>query len=120
MIRLFVYGTLKRGFCREHYLSDSSFIGVADTVAAYRLLDCGDYPALVTDGQSSIRGELYDVTEAKMSILDRVECVEFGLYQRATIQLANGSDAITYVYLQRTDDLAEIGNEWTRQRRAST
>ena len=49
MVRVFLYGTLKRGGCRSHVLKDQRFLGEAMTVPKYRMYDTGSYPALVED-----------------------------------------------------------------------
>lgn len=111
---LFVYGTLKRGFCRERFLASAKYLGNAETIPAYRLLDCGAYPALVDGGTTSIVGELYEVDESTMRTLDDVEGVDEGLYARREVRLADGRAVIAYLYTERTEGLQELGREWLR------
>ena len=112
---VFVYGTLKRGFCRESALSAQKFLGTARTAPAYRLFDLGSYPGLVpsNDG-ASIDGELYEVDELCLAELDDIEGVNQGLYGRESVKLLapwSNDSALTYIYLQSTDGYAEI-NSW--------
>lgn len=115
MTRLFVYGTLKRGFCRQSYLAHEQFVSTAWTLPNYQLLDCGSYPALIGNGQNEIVGELYDVSEKTMLILDGVEGVDEGLYARGDVELSDGSIAVAYFYTFPTEGLPDIGSEWTRK-----
>jgi len=117
MHRVFVYGTLKKGFCRHHALSRQNFLGVATTQAEYKLLDLGDYPGLVSsDDGESIAGELYEVDEACLQNLDVIEGVAVGLYARKSIRLLspwNDEPAIAYIYLPSTTGYPEI-QQWTQ------
>ncbi|MEO1996787.1 MAG: gamma-glutamylcyclotransferase family protein, partial [Planctomycetaceae bacterium] len=87
-MRLFVYGTLKRGRSRAHYLRGATLLGRAVTRPLYRLVACGDYPGLVPwQPGTPIQGELWEVTQQCLQILDQVEGVPSNLYQRAEVQL---------------------------------
>jgi len=112
MQRVFVYGTLKRGFARHYALSTQTFLGPATTRAGFRLYNLGSYPGLVRceDG-ASIEGELYDVDDSCLEKLDVIEGVDQGLYRRDVVQLLDpwiDEPALTYIYLQSTDGYAEI------------
>ena len=115
-MRIFTYGTLKRGHRLHGHLAGQSYLGEAQTVPEFRLHNCGWYPALVesSDGRS-IRGELWDVDEATLEQLDEVEEVGSGLYERRLICLQPPFDdlpAIAYVYLRDVTGLPDCGNEW--------
>lgn len=115
-MRLFTYGTLKRGHRLHGHLAAQSYLGEAQTLPEFRLLNCGWYPALVesSDGRS-IRGELWDVDEATSELLDEVEEVGSGLYERRLISLQPPFDdslAIAYVYLQDVTGFSDCGDEW--------
>lgn len=73
---VFVYGTLMRGFGNHGLLAGATYLGPAGTAAAWRLLDLGAFPALVSapDGFAApVRGELYRVDGATLAALDRLE-----------------------------------------------
>lgn len=115
-IRLFVYGTLKRGHRLHSHLKGQSYLGEGQTLPEFRLLNCGWYPALVEseDGRS-ICGEVWQVDNETLKRLDEVEDVGSGLYERREISLLAPFDdaaAITYVYLQDVTGLADCGDEW--------
>lgn len=115
-MRLFTYGTLKRGHRLSCHLAGQTYLGDARTLPEFRLHNCGWYPALVesSDGRA-IRGELWDVDETTMNRLDEVEDVGSGLYERRLIQLLPPFDdlpAIAYVYLQDVTGLPDCGDEW--------
>jgi len=116
---IFVYGTLKRGFCRSHNLADQTFLEPAITVSRYLMYDCGEYPALVVDSKEGIRihGELWRVTDENLTLLDQVEGVAENWYAREVIQLE--TPVITervqaYFYLGEVNHLPRCGDNWTR------
>lgn len=115
MHRVFVYGTLKRGFRRHHALEAQKFLGPATTTTGFCLFDLGSYPGLIrTDNGISIEGELYEVDDSCLVELDVIEAVDQGLYGRESIQLLAPWDdgpALTYIYLQSTEGHAEI-SQW--------
>ena len=112
--RLFVYGSLKRGFAHHRELLGASLEGETRTMPNYRLVRHGDYPALVEGGSAAVSGEVYRVGVELLERLDVFEgCPE--LYQRGRVLLADGSDALAYLI---TPALAatcpEIpGGQWT-------
>lgn len=115
-MRLFVYGTLKRGHRLHGCLTGQRYLGQALTLPEFKLLNCGWYPALVESGDGrAIRGELWEVDAATLKRLDEVEEVDSGLYERREISLQSPFDdapAIAYVYLQDTTALTDCGDEW--------
>ncbi len=115
-VRLFVYGTLKRGHARAHYLNAQQFLGPAMTCPLYRLVNCGDYPGLVRwQPGEAIQGELWQVTGKCLQILDQVEGVASNLYQRAEVALLQPQHAgpvFTYLYQPDATDLPSCGTCW--------
>lgn len=75
--KVFVYGTLKRGFPNHHYMAGSTFICEAQTVDAYPLVVGGRWftPYLMPEQGSGqpVKGELWEVPEAVMPALDELE-----------------------------------------------
>ncbi len=119
-VKLFVYGTLKQGFCRNSYLNGQQFLGTARTTANYRLFDCGSYPGLVTasairvDGLP-VKGEVWCVDAACLAILDEVEAVGEGLYRRERVELESPFDGMyieTYFFNRSTNGLRDCGAYW--------
>jgi len=117
--KLFVYGTLKRGYCRAHALAGQRFLGTARTTSKYRLYDCGDYPGLVraADGKRgrSIVGELWNIDESCLPVLDEMEGVSAGLYERAAVHLQpphDGEYVVSYFYRRSVQGLRDCGSHW--------
>ncbi len=118
---VFVYGTLKRGDCRHQFLAGSKFLGLATTAAGYRLFDLGEYPAMVEDaGGGQIEGELYEVSDATLRVLDDVEGVADVLYTRRAVALApppQYESADAYLYLGSVTGKKELLFRWDVPRR---
>ena len=115
-IRVFVYGTLKRGDSRHHWLDGQRFLGLATTLPRYRMYNVGTYPGLIespNDGLA-IRGEVWEVTPECLTTLDDVEGIDEGLYRRDVIQLEAGSFGTVqaYFYLQSVTGCPDCGEEW--------
>jgi gamma-glutamylcyclotransferase (GGCT)/AIG2-like uncharacterized protein YtfP len=74
-VRLFVYGTLKRGGRYHDELRGAAFLGEATTGPGYELVRLGEYLALVETGKDpdSVTGELFEVPEALLASLDEFE-----------------------------------------------
>lgn len=115
---VFVYGSLRRGEHNHRLLVDvgARYVKAARTPPHYRLLDLGSYPAAVRDGATALVGEVYDVDDAGMVELDRLEGVP-RLYRRALVGLQDGTDAVIY-----TMDTAQVvgrrevaGGDWVRR-----
>lgn len=96
MIRVFVYGSLKRRGRHHSELGGARFERIATTEAGYRLVLQGEYPALARGGTDVVHGEVFLVSEAALVQLDRFEDVP-RLYQRESVRLDDGSDAQAYV-----------------------
>ena len=86
---IFVYGTLKSGFHRSNVLSSQRYIGVAKTVPHFEMYHYGTYPAMIEKFQSgtSVYGELYEVDDKTLAVLDEIECVSSNLFNLKQIEL---------------------------------
>lgn len=90
--RVFVYGSLKRGFGNSHYLRGSAYRGEARTTAGgYRMVSLGSFPAVVRaeDGEP-VQGEVYEVNAETFASLDRLEGHP-GFYRREVVQTSRGA-----------------------------
>lgn len=68
---LFAYGSLRYGFELHGLLKNSRFVGLAFT-EGYKMYDVGSYPGVVK-GEGVIYGEVYEIDDETLSILDKVE-----------------------------------------------
>ena len=93
---MFIYGTLKRGFVRHYALREQRYIGIARTQPQYAMYGYGGYPALVdktlaeasgVNAENRIFGELYEVDDACVIELDKIEGTDKGLFERREIAL---------------------------------
>jgi len=96
MPRIFVYGTLKRGFSNAVHLADAVFEGPAVTAHGYALHIVSGYPALSRSESGVVHGELYQVSADHLQRLDDFEGVPEA-YLREVITLGDGSEAHAYV-----------------------
>jgi gamma-glutamylcyclotransferase (GGCT)/AIG2-like uncharacterized protein YtfP len=76
--RVFVYGTLKRGY-RQRGLDTadgSRFIGEAQTIKPYLMIDLVSFPGVILTGSKNatkISGEVFEISSSVLSQLDRIE-----------------------------------------------
>jgi len=73
---LFVYGTLKQGFHNHYLLEDAEFICKAATKEKYPMINTEEYfPYLINEAGKgyNIEGELYQIDEEILSVLDILE-----------------------------------------------
>lgn len=112
MYKLFVYGSLKRGFKQhDRHMRTARFICVAQTAEpVFSLVAVCDsdadnpYPGMMTGGAYHIKGELYEIDDALLKRLDEYEGEG---YQRIEIALDNGDSAQTYVYIGKDTVISE-------------
>ena len=93
---IFVYGTLKRGFVRYSALREQRYIGIACTEPKYAMFGYGGFPALVDQtlaeasnvtAEKRIYGELFEVDDACVQELDKIEGTDRGLFERRDVAL---------------------------------
>jgi gamma-glutamylcyclotransferase (GGCT)/AIG2-like uncharacterized protein YtfP len=112
MVKLFVYGSLKRGFSAHQLLKDcgAEFLNEATTHARYHLVKVSWYPGMVEGEEGSgVQGELYEVPDVAIQLLDRYEGTP-QLFTRNVIQLADGSEAVAYLYARDVSDYAVVAD----------
>lgn len=116
-MRIFVYGTLKRGHSNHGWMRGQQFIGEASTRPLFRLHDLGGYPGMVrheTQGLS-VQGEIWEVDAEGMERLDELEDVNGGEYIREAIPLLPPFDQERiegYRYLRDVSHAPDIGGCW--------
>lgn len=92
--RIFVYGTLLRGFPAHELMAGARFVGTARTAPAFELVDLGPYPGLLAQGATAVAGEVYDVPESLLARLDDYEGPD---YDRRPIELEDGTEVEAWV-----------------------
>lgn len=117
MTRLFVYGTLKRGYKNHHLLAGQTYVGEARTVPGYRLHDLGDFPGMIADSTDTagVTGEIWTVNATALARLDAFEGVHEGLYTRSLIALLSpptNEQTHTYLYACDVSDHPPLGPTW--------
>jgi gamma-glutamylaminecyclotransferase len=98
--RVFVYGTLKKGFWNNPLLKGCEFFGGAATVPTYSMISVSHavitlFPVIrPNENGKRVAGEIYTVDDEVLERLDRLEGVLKGMYSRelidVTVPLANG------------------------------
>ena len=85
--KVFVYGTLKKGFGNHRFLKGASFIGNARTMDHFALYESGLPFVIENEAVSTISGELYEVSE---ETLVRLDCLEGhpGFYTRKMVNVS--------------------------------
>ncbi len=78
-VKLFVYGTLKRGFSNHNFLEEATFLDNAITLKSYLLISPKkEYPYLLEQKGKKVEGELYCIKYKDLKKIDRLE--ESGSY----------------------------------------
>ncbi len=114
--RLFVYGSLKRGFVHHERLARAEWLREASTAPGHGLIVQGVYPALVVvrGATSIVHGELYRVGDALLAELDEFEDVP-RLYVRRAVVLDDGSAAESYFAARAADHPVIADGVWRRR-----
>lgn len=100
---LFVYGTLRAGEPAHRLLEGAQPVGEFKTEPAYDLMNLGPFPALAEGGTTAVAGEVYEIPEDSLPLLDDYEdCPR--LFIRGRVRLQDGPEA--QAYLIRRERLA--------------
>lgn len=95
--RVFVYGTLMRGFPLHRLIEGRSEYGGRGTVAA-RLLDLGTYPAAVPDRHCMVAGELFRLADIGLwRVLDSAEGPQYHRGE-VVVRMADGHEVTAFIY----------------------
>jgi gamma-glutamylaminecyclotransferase len=119
---VFVYGTLKRGDCRHRFMAGGRFLGLATTAPGYRMYHLGEYPALVEDPTGGqVEGEVFEVSDATLRLLDEVEGVADTLYVRKPVPLVDRFSSMTveaYLFEGDVRGKCELLRRWDVPKRS--
>jgi gamma-glutamylcyclotransferase (GGCT)/AIG2-like uncharacterized protein YtfP len=128
--RLFVYGTLKSDQSNHHRMAGQTFIAVAHTTPEYRLFEVegrfdslGKYPALVKLPHAEVasegvcvQGELWDVDDDCLTMLNQYEDLDSGEYVIEPIAIKNPVDDVIvlgYIYNWSIVGMRDSGHTWS-------
>ncbi|WP_321896953.1 gamma-glutamylcyclotransferase family protein [Paraburkholderia heleia] len=130
---VFVYGTLRAGEINDINLAaDSNAIArprhLGLTTLAGRLFDFGSYPGMVAgsaDAQSTVVGDVYEIDDALLAVLDEIEQVypgADGLFVSAEVDIEVHGERIACLYYPVASAAVagrpEIaGGDWVAHRR---
>jgi gamma-glutamylaminecyclotransferase len=119
-VRLFVYGTLLSGEGNHRVLRGARLLGMRRTEPRYTLVSLGAFPALLQGGTSSIAGEVYEVDDATLAAVDRLEGHPH-LYRRTAVSLLGGERVDGYVLARARRDRPPVikSGDWRDYRCAS-
>ena len=107
-MKIFVYGTLLRGFGNyDRFLTESKFAGLGQTHPDYTMISLGWFPGILEGGTTSIKGEVFEVTPETRYRLDQLEGHP-NFYKRTKICLVDGNEVEVYV-LQPAPHLVKTG-----------
>lgn len=106
MHRVFVYGSLKRGYHNNAVLSESQFIGERFTEdKTWVMRSLSSFPGVLRcdrpSSAAAISGELYEVDDRTLKRLDRLES-NGQFYQRELVHL-RGEDSPAWMYVLMND-----------------
>jgi gamma-glutamylcyclotransferase (GGCT)/AIG2-like uncharacterized protein YtfP len=115
--KIFVYGTLKRGYSNHLYLAGQQFLGEARTAPGFRLYDLGGYPGMVphADDRDGVLGEVWAVDANALAHLDGLEGLADGLYRREVVALLPpfaDQKIEAYIYARPLGKHPEVGSVW--------
>lgn len=106
-LRLFVYGTLKKGHSNHKLILNARKIADGYTVKTLLMMESGEFPVVFEQGNSfaamlSVAGELYEIEDRMLVTLDRLEDLG-GMYDRRIllIRTATGSTVPAAMYVGR-------------------
>ena len=104
-MRVFVYGSLKRGKKLHSLLENAKFLGEAITCNKYPMILSKSkwYPYLIEkkDVGYKIKGEVYEISPALLKRLDKVEENPFYYYRKKISICLNKKRILAWVYFVR-------------------
>jgi gamma-glutamylcyclotransferase (GGCT)/AIG2-like uncharacterized protein YtfP len=108
--RVFVYGTLRRGFSNHALLARSKFAGEAATLRTYWMITTGPFPVLLDDVPAdfgvaplAVAGEIYHVDDATLAQLDRLEREGIAYDRKVTEVFEAGHKVEAHIYVGVAD-----------------
>jgi gamma-glutamylaminecyclotransferase len=108
--RVFVYGTLKRGYSNHALLETSRFLGEAATLKTYWMITTGVFPVVLDAVPAdfglpplAIAGEIYHVDDATLEQLDHLEREGRSYHRKVTDVHEAGRKVQAHIYVGVAD-----------------
>lgn len=106
-MKLFVYGTLKKGFGNHRLLEGAKFLG-EDTIPG-GMISLGGFPGWLGEGEGYTKGEVYEIDEEHLHATDRLEGYDIrspdnSFYIRRSITATVQGEVLVYQYNGRYGD----------------
>lgn len=112
-MKVFTYGTLMSNHPRhETYMASATLLGQG-ILENYALYDLGRYPGIIKEKDCKVLGEVYEVSEDMLRMLDDYE-EEGSLYRREIVRVQVKEEllsAYTYIYQHSIDDMKKLTHE---------
>ena len=105
-VKLFVYGTLKKGF-RLNYCLEGSELLSEDALKGFDIYSNGSFPMIVK-GTDTVKGETYEVPVCLLPELDQIECA----YTRTKINTQKFKGVFAYIYNHSVEHLTLLNSEF--------
>jgi len=111
-MKVFLYGTLKKGFSNHRLMAGQTFVAEAKTLPKYKLYRTSGFPCMVycEDGKAII-GELWEIDEKCRKNLDYFEGHPH-LFRRESVEIQDVTEPVEAYICQNVEGLKEIGDQW--------
>jgi gamma-glutamylcyclotransferase (GGCT)/AIG2-like uncharacterized protein YtfP len=116
---LAAYGALRLTGPSHYLISKAKYIGDFDTELIYDMYSFVSFPALIPDGNTSIKMEVYEISEDILKVLKRVQEYEGGhkiesMYTMTEIETPYGT-ALTSFYNNKVSNKVKVeSGDWIR------
>jgi gamma-glutamylcyclotransferase (GGCT)/AIG2-like uncharacterized protein YtfP len=120
MTKLFVYGSLKKGFGNHRLLETSEFLGeeTLPKEQGFHMISLGSFPAIVPNSiqATPIYGEVYEINEPVFIRIDRLEGYPT-FYNRRLVPTKYGAAWVYFLKSPHSPDMIIPDGAWTNTRR---
>jgi gamma-glutamylcyclotransferase (GGCT)/AIG2-like uncharacterized protein YtfP len=116
-MQVFVYGTLKQNFRNHYWMIKASGKFIDKTICkGFACINTPCFPYAIKKEDAQIIGELYEVPQEKLRVLDQLEGYP-DFYIRTIIDTPLGEAWIYYSTDNHTANIAEFGftEEWVKK-----
>ncbi len=117
-MKVFVYGTLRKGYNNNYLLRDANFLGEAQVKATMYSMGYIPYVSLNND-TNTVHGEVYEINEDILRRLDQLEGYypsqpNTSFYNRSLVKTVDGHEAYIYhiEYKEEKKEYEVAGGDW--------